>query len=188
MLIAPSRRATGRRRGTPDSREAAARRWRRSSSGIASRPSISLGIEAGQAEIEIRGVEFLQFQGEQFLVPIRPRHGAVHHQPEGLHLRRRPLVAEDHGDCGRVAAGPRAQLARGLQAQMAVHHLAVAAGEHRDLEAELADAAAHAIHGGIVLAGIAGVEDQPVDGPGLDLYRWLRGRDHIAMPFCIVAP
>ena len=51
---------------------------------------------------------------------------------------------------------------------MAVDDLAVAARQHRDLEAELADAAAHAIHRGVVLAGIAGVEDQLVDRPLLD--------------------
>jgi hypothetical protein len=42
---------------------------------------------------------------------------------------------------------------------MAVHHFAVAAGEHRDLETELADAAAHAIHYGVVLPGVACVQD-----------------------------
>jgi hypothetical protein len=40
---------------------------------------------------------------------------------------------------------------------------------HRDLESELADAAAHAIHRGVVLARIAGLEDQAVDVPSLDL-------------------
>ena len=83
----------------------------------------------------------------------------------------RPLVAEDHRDCGRVAAGPRSQLARGLQPQVAVDHLAVAAGQHRNLEAEFADAAAHAIHGGVVLARVAGVEDEAVDRPDLNLKR-----------------
>jgi hypothetical protein len=52
---------------------------------------------------------------------------------------------------------------------VAIDHFAVAAGEHGDLEPELADAAAHAIDGGIVLTGISGVEDQPVDRPDLDL-------------------
>ena len=51
---------------------------------------------------------------------------------------------------------------------MAIHHFAVAAREHGNLEAELADAAAHAIHGGVVLARVAGVEDEPVDVPDLD--------------------
>ena len=48
-----------------------------------------------------------------------------------------------------------AQLARGLDPQMPVHHLAVAACQHRNLEAELADAAAHPVNYGFVFAGIA---------------------------------
>ena len=64
------------------------------------------------------------------------------------------------------------QLARGLQPQMAIDHLAVAAGQHRDLEAELPDAAAHAIDRGVVLAGIACVEDQLVDRPDLN-FGWI---------------
>jgi hypothetical protein len=42
------------------------------------------------------------------------------------------------------------------------------AGQYRDLETELTDAVAHAIDGGVILAGIACVEDQLVDLPGLD--------------------
>ena len=41
-----------------------------------------------------------------------------------------------------VAAGPGSQLARGLQLEMAIDNYSVTAGEHRHLEAELADAAA----------------------------------------------
>src|SRR5579871_3151509 len=52
---------------------------------------------------------------------------------------------------------------------MAVHHLAVAARQHGTLKSKFADATAHAIHGGIVLAGVAGVVDQPVYGPDLHL-------------------
>ena len=52
---------------------------------------------------------------------------------------------------------------------MPVDHFTIAAGEHRDLEAELADAAAHAVHGRIVLPRVACVEDQPVDRPDLNL-------------------
>ncbi len=48
---------------------------------------------------------------------------------------------------------------RGLQAKMAIHDIAVASGEHGNLEAELADATAHPIHSGIVLARVAGVGD-----------------------------
>jgi hypothetical protein len=59
---------------------------------------------------------------------------------------------------------------------MTVHDLAVAAGQNWKFESELAGAAAHAIDRGVVLAGIAGVEDQLVDGPDLDLKR--RRGDH----------
>jgi hypothetical protein len=52
---------------------------------------------------------------------------------------------------------------------MPVYNLSIAACEYRDLESELPNARAHAIDGGIVLAGIAGVEDQPVDGPDFGL-------------------
>ena len=62
---------------------------------------------------------------------------------------------------------------------MTIHHLAVAAGQHGDFEAELANAAAHAIHRGVVLARIAGVEDQPVDRPNLD---FRGGGDLIMLP------
>ncbi len=100
-----------------------------------------------------------------------PCDGAIHHQAEGLHLglastRRR-------GSPGLIVSPPgHAQLARGLQPEVTVHHLAVAARQHRNLEAELADAAAHAIDRGVVLAGIACVEDQSVDRPNLDLRGW----------------
>jgi hypothetical protein len=46
---------------------------------------------------------------------------------------------------------------------MAVNYLAVAASQHGDFEAEFPDAAAHAIHGGVVLSRIANIEDQPFD-------------------------
>ena len=52
---------------------------------------------------------------------------------------------------------------------MAIDHFTIAAGEHRNLEAELADAAAHAIDDCIVLARVACVENEPVERPDLDL-------------------
>ena len=54
-----------------------------------------------------------------------------------------------------------------------IYHLAVAACQHGNLEAEFADAAAHAIHDGVVLAGITSVEDEAVNRPDVDL-EWLR--------------
>jgi hypothetical protein len=45
---------------------------------------------------------------------------------------------------------------------MAVDYLTVAAGEYGDLEAEFADAAAHPVNCRVVLARVAGVENQLV--------------------------
>ena len=82
-----------------------------------------LRIKTGEAEIEIRLIELLQLESEEFLIPSCPGYGTVH-QEAGFHLRFAPLVAEDYGDFGRVAAGPCSQLARGFKSQMAVHHFA----------------------------------------------------------------
>ena len=88
------------RRGTPalSGRGGAALAF--SSSSSASRPSISPGSKPVRLKIEIRLLEFLQLQREQFFVPIRPRHRTIHHQPERFYLRVGPLVAEDHRDLG----------------------------------------------------------------------------------------
>ena len=64
----------------------------------------------------------------------------------------------------------RDEFPRGLKAQVPIHHFAAAACEHHN-------AAAQAIGGGVVLAGIAGVEDELVDGPVLQLLRCQR-RNH----------
>jgi hypothetical protein len=45
-----------------------------------------------------------------------------------------------------------------------VHHFPVAARKHGILETEFPNAAAHAIHGGIILPRVAGVEHQSVYG------------------------
>jgi hypothetical protein len=42
---------------------------------------------------------------------------------------------------------------------VAIDHFAVAAGEHRDLETELANRRAHAIDRGVVLPRVADVQD-----------------------------
>jgi hypothetical protein len=62
-----------------------------------------------------------------------------------------------------------AQLAGGLQSEMAIDYLSVTPGEDRDLEPELPDAAAHALHGSVIFSGISGVENQLVYRPGLNL-------------------
>ena len=117
------------------------RRSPSSSSASASRSSISLGSKPVRLRSKSASLSSCSSRASSSSSQSAHVDRAVHHQAEGLHLRRRPLVAEDHRDCGRVAAGPRSQLARSLQAQVTVHDLAVAAGQHGDLEAELADAA-----------------------------------------------
>jgi hypothetical protein len=54
---------------------------------------------------------------------------------------------------------------------MPIHDLAVAARQNRNFEAELADRGAHAIHGDVVLAGIAGVQNKAANVPDLDFER-----------------
>jgi len=131
-------------------------------------------VEARQAQVEIRGVQLLQFEGEERFIPVRPRDRPIYHQPEGLHLGVRPLIAENHWNLAGIAAGPGLQFARGLQAEVSIHDSPVAAGEHGDLEAELADAAAHAIDGGIVFPRVARVKDEPIDRPELNFERLRR--------------
>jgi hypothetical protein len=62
-----------------------------------------------------------------------------------------------------------------------IDHFAIAANQTRNLKAKLTNAAAHAIHRRIVLARVARIKDQPVDGPGLDFHGHFR-RHHDA-PF-----
>src|ERR1017187_2187307 len=78
-------------------------------------------VEAREAEIEIRLTQFLQLQGEQFFIPVRPRNGSIHHEPESLYLSICPFIAEDHRDTGYVTAGPRSQLARCLNSEVTVN-------------------------------------------------------------------
>jgi hypothetical protein len=113
-----------------------------------------LGAEPGQVEIEIRGIELLEFERQQLLVPVRPGNGPIHHQAESLDLRRRPLIAQDDGHL------VDAELAGGFQTKVAIHDFAIAAGQNWDLKAELANAAAHPIDGGVVLTRVANVEDE----------------------------
>lgn len=119
-------------------------------------------VEAGEAQIKVRFLDLLEFQGKEFFVPVGPAYGPVHHQPKCFHMGSGPLVAEDDRDFRYP------EFSRGLQTQVPVQHLAVAACENRNLESEFADAAAHAIHGGIVLSGISWVFDEPFDRPSFN--------------------
>jgi hypothetical protein len=60
---------------------------------------------------------------------------------------------------------------------MTVDHLAIASNQTGNFEAKLSDRSAHAINGGIVLSGIAGILDQSFGWPKLDVLR-RRMRDH----------
>ena len=120
-------------------------------------------IETGQAEVKVCLVQFLQLQSEQFLIPVRPCRRPVDQEAERFHLGRGPLIAKDDRHFGE------AQFASGLETQIPVHHFAVAADQTRNLEAELANGGAHAINGGVVLAQVAGIRDEPINRPKLDL-------------------
>jgi hypothetical protein len=101
--------------------------------------------------------ESMQFRADQ-----RPKFVEGGSQSDRIAEPSEYLLAKEHRHFGD------AELARGLQTQVSVDDFTVAAGKHRDFEAELADAAAHAIDGGIVLAGVPGVEDELVDWPQLN--------------------
>src|SRR5207244_2268056 len=49
-------------------------------------------LKSGEAEVKIRFLDLLKFQREQVVIPVGPGRRAVHHEPECLYLRRRPLV------------------------------------------------------------------------------------------------
>jgi hypothetical protein len=92
-----------------------------------------LRIEAGQRKIEVGLAQFLEFQGQEFLIPRSPRDGSIHHEPERLDLSFSPLVTRDHENTGRVAARPPAQPVRGFQPQVAIHYGPIAASKCRHL-------------------------------------------------------
>src|SRR3984885_2205011 len=54
---------------------------------------------------------------------------------------------------------------------MAVNYFAVTSDQARNLETKLTNAGAHPVHGAVVLARVARVRDQFVDGPDLDFQR-----------------
>jgi len=78
-------------------------------------------------------------------------------------LRRRPLVAEDDWNLSD------AELARGLEPEVAIYDLAVAPNQAGHLESKFLDRRAHAIHSGVVLAGIPNVGYELIDRPRLSL-------------------
>src|ERR1035437_8118739 len=55
-----------------------------------------LGVETGEAEIEVRLGEFLQLESEELIVPRRPCREPIHKQTKALNLRFGPLVAKNH--------------------------------------------------------------------------------------------
>jgi len=65
-----------------------------SSSSRASKPSISPGSNPVRLRSEIQTLDVLEFDSQELFIPVRPRHRAVHHQPERFDLRWRPLIAE----------------------------------------------------------------------------------------------
>jgi hypothetical protein len=95
-------------------------------------------------------------------IPVRPIHGAVHHQPESLNLRIGPAVARDHWHFTHSLRDG------ALQPKVTVNYLAIGLGEDRHGEAKFADAGPDLINGFVVLTWIALVRLEPLDGPILD--------------------
>jgi hypothetical protein len=60
------------------------------------------------------------------------------------------------------------ELTRGLDPQVAVYDLAIAAREHRNFEAEFANAGTHAIDDCVVFSWISRVQNQAINRPDLD--------------------
>lgn len=90
---------------------------------------VQLGhVKAGQGQIHVQLAQLAQFHGHHLVIPGRPGGRAVDQQPEGPHLRRGQVVSQDHG------YGRHAQVRGRVQAQAAVDHLAVGAGQHRHPE------------------------------------------------------
>src|SRR5579862_1030060 len=121
-------------------------------------------VEAGKAQIEVQTPQIEEFLGQKLVIPLSPGNRAVHHEPKGFNLRVAPFVAQQHRDV------TEAEFARGFQPQMAVHNLAAGARQHRDFEAELLYRRAHAVNGRIVLARVARVQHEPINGPYFNLH------------------
>ena len=119
-------------------------------------------VEAGQGEIIVGGLQFLQFEAQQILVPIRPGGGTVHQQAQRLDLSLGQIIGQDHRDFGE------AEFAGGLDPQMAVDDQPAGKSDDRNTEPELDNGRAHLIDGMIVLARIAGIVLEPVNRPKLD--------------------
>src|ERR1035441_2916761 len=120
-------------------------------------------VEAGKAQIEIERIDLLEFQGQEFIVPVRPCDRSVDEQTECFDLGIRPFITKDHGDLGDP------QLLCGLQTQVSVDDLSITTDQARNLEAELLNAAAHAVPCPVVLARIPRIGNKPVNGPRLYL-------------------
>ena len=139
QIAGPGHRVIGqRRRGIAFGR----RRPRRSKS------SISLVSNPVRPRSKSDCLEVLQLQSQQFLVPVRPGSRPVHHEPEGLDLRRGPLVAQDDRDLGN------AHFARALRRKWPSITSPSLRTRHGNLETKFPNAAAHAVHGASFLRGL----------------------------------
>ena len=118
-------------------------------------------VKAGQLQVEVQVLQVLEFQGQQFLVPVRQLRHAIDADAERLDLGVGQVIGEQDGDGGEL------ELARGLEPQVAIDHRAVAFGDDGDAEAELSDRGGDAVDGVIVVAGISRVLHQPVNRPVL---------------------
>jgi hypothetical protein len=129
-----------------------------------------VGVKACEFQVVAGGVEILEFEREQFLVPFGPGHRAVDQQPKRFHLRLAPFIAQDNRQVRE------AELPRRLDSQVAVDDFTRRARQHRNLETEFLNAAAHAVHGVVVLARVAGVQHQPINRPRLGFHYGCHGK------------
>ncbi len=121
------------------------------------------GVESRQNEVELGQLQVFEFQRQQGVIPTRPGRRTVGEQAECLDLGIGQFIGQHHGNRAQ------AQSARRLEPEMTIDNLPAAPGDHRNPETEFGDDDGHLLDSVIVLARIAGVVDQSIDRPLLQL-------------------
>ena len=152
----------GHQRGTPATPATAASRWHAPSSSSNSSLSISPGSKP--VRLRSRSSSWISCSSSASSSSSQSAHveGTIHHQPKCFHLGGRPFIAENHRDF----FDP--ELARGLQAQVAIYHFAVTSNQAGDLKTKI-----HGWRGTCDPWPCPRIFNQAVDWPGLNLLRCL---------------